>query len=76
MSDTFIEPQENPVMKMGIGGNLYVYSTVFTRMTEVCDKIGKSPSSIYWSNPYKCYVIRVKSSLHKRALHTIFTDSC
>ena len=60
-----------PTMKMGIGGNYYVFCNLKEALEETCRAIGKSTSAIYYRHDHNCWVFRVKSKQHKRQLITI-----
>ena len=60
-----------PTMKMGIGGNYYVFCNLKEALEEICRTIGKSTGAIYFHNSHNCWVFRVKSKQHKRQLITI-----
>ncbi len=51
--------------KVGLGGNYYYTSLNKNELVNICNIIGKAPSSIYWNDKYKTYVIRIKSAFHK-----------
>jgi len=55
----------HPILKTGLGGNLYVISTSHLQLCEICASINKSHKSIYWSKKYCCFAIRIKSKTHK-----------
>lgn len=58
-------------IKHGITGNLYAFSPNKKEIIWACKIIGKSRKSIYYSEKYRTWAIRVKSGFHKRALKQI-----
>lgn len=63
--------------KHGLTGNLYVISKDSWPLEEICHKIDKSPSSVYFNKKYNCWAIRIKSKIHKdaiRSLSPLMTD--
>jgi len=73
MSRIFTSVSEKATIKTGIGGNVYAYSSNKQSLVELCEKIQKSPNSIYYNSAHRCYTIRIKSKFHKRKLSDINT---
>lgn len=59
----------NPLLRVGIGGNRYVVCSIAEPLVDVCEHIDKSASSIYWSDRFECYAIRIKNKRHKTLIH-------
>ena len=56
--------------RVGIGGNLYVWSKNDCEIIALCDKIGKARSSMYWNRKFKVWTIRIKNK--KQKVKTLF----
>ena len=63
-----------PTIKMGLGGNLYVYSTDRSNLEAICIIINKARSSVYFSGKHGCWAMRVKSSKHRKLLLDYFGE--
>ena len=61
-----------PTLKVGIGGNYYVFCDAKEPLEEVCTTIGKSISSIRWHIKHSCWVFRVRTQRHKQRLGELF----
>ncbi len=59
---------ENPTLKIGLGGNYYVVCDTKEKLIPICERIDKSPNSIYHNSKYGCWAIRVKSKGMKEKL--------
>lgn len=55
----------------GITGNYYAIADQKHELISLCDKIGKSPSSIKWYEKYRSWVFRAKCKKHKERLKEI-----
>lgn len=55
-------------IKYGITGNYYAYSNNKQDLIDLCSRINKSISSIYWNSKYEVWVIRIKNKNHKTNL--------
>jgi len=56
------------IIKTGIGGNVYAFSENQLALEELCEEIGKSKFSIYYSFKHLCYAFRVKAKHHKERM--------
>jgi hypothetical protein len=63
---------DTPTLKVGIGGNYYVFCDVREPLEEVCVAINKSINSIRWHTKHSCFVFRVRTQHHKQRLGEIF----
>lgn len=54
-----------PILKKGFGGNYYVICDDKEKLVDICEKIGKKPSSIYFNRKYACNAIRIKNKTMK-----------
>ncbi len=61
--------KEEITITHGITGSKYVISKSKQELIDVCNTIGKSIKSIYWSHAKESWVIRIKSKKHKLLLH-------
>ena len=59
---------DEPTIKVGLGGNFYVFGTNKESVKEVCVTIGKAISSIIFHQGHKVWMFRVKHPKHKQAL--------
>jgi hypothetical protein len=58
-------------IKHGITGNYYGFSELKSEIEELCEKIKKAKSSIYWNKKYNVWVIKVKQKSQKQLLKKI-----
>lgn len=65
---------DTPVIKTGITGNMYVYSSIKDEVEKIAEEIGKSTGSVYFNKKYRCYAIRIKSKTHKERLKQIMVQ--
>lgn len=56
--------KNEPVYKMGLNGNYYVYCNSKEPLEVVCEAINKAPSSIYFSKEYNVWAIKAKIKKH------------
>ena len=61
-------------IKYGITGNYYVTAETEAELKEVCEKLGKAPSSIRWHKKYNTWVFRIKSKKTKALLKKEYAD--
>lgn len=59
-------------LRVGFGGNCYVYCRYRRKLVEVCRAIGKAPESIYYRARYRCWAIRVRRAATKAKLKVLF----
>ena len=59
---------DEPTLKVGLGGNIYVFGANKESVKEVCVAIGKAISSIVFHPSHKVWVFRVKHLKHKQAV--------
>jgi hypothetical protein len=71
MSPHIIPPDE-PIFRIGLGGNYYVYCKWQIPVMTIAKKIGKSMNAVYFHKEYKVWAIRVRSKKHKEALKSLF----
>lgn len=60
-----------PTLYVGLGGNHYVVCDSKESLVSLCEKIDKSPNSIYYNSKYGCWTIRIKSNSTKKKLLTV-----
>lgn len=58
-------------IKYGITGNYYAFSDDLKDVEDICLKINKSKSSIYYNIKYKKWVIKIKNKKQKKLLKII-----
>lgn len=58
--------------RYGITGNYYVISERREKLEELCLKIGKAKSSVYWNKKYQVFAVRVKNKKTKILLKNFF----
>jgi len=58
----------SPTLKMGIGGNYYVFCEAKDPLIKICSVIEKSTNSIYYHNKHHCWVFRSRLKSHKLRL--------
>lgn len=59
--------------KVGITGNLYIWSPHKVILEAICKKIGKSVNSIYWNNRYQ-NVVRIKDKKQKKLAKKVLSS--
>ena len=60
----------------GITGNYYAISPTEEELVEVCQLIGKSPTSVRWNKEYRTWCFRVKQKTHKQKLKELAGLDC
>jgi len=61
-----------PTLKIGVGGNYYVFSSDRDSLEGVCVLIKKSRRSVYFSSKYNCWTIRIKNKQTKQKVKQLF----
>lgn len=70
-SGTKMQVDHTAKLYHGITGNFYVVSTVKSSIEQICLKISKSITSIYFSSKHNCWAIRVKNQKTKTIVNGI-----
>jgi hypothetical protein len=72
LSRIFDSASDVPQLRVGLGGNHYVYARIRQPVADVAVALGRSPASVYRRSDLGVWALRIRLPRHKEAVKAMF----